>query len=364
MILICDSPPPLNGMSQVNQFMTDLFIAEGAKISTVNTSPIYKYSGVNSAFGLTVRFLHRISCIFRIFILLCCDRSPVVYRAINGGKGQVYDVFYLLLSRIFRRKVFVHHHCYAYISKKSYLFALLVFVSGSNVRHIVLGNRMKDGLSQLYNIPPEQVSVISNLSFFTDLEMNAVSESKILMLGHLANLCVEKGVGTFIELCRNLSERNIPFKAQIAGPFADKISEQLVVNAVSELKQLDYIGPVYGNDKEKFFSALDLFVFPSQYNNEAEPLVLYEAAQTGTYLVASDVGCIPDVLDLFDGACFSEMDALVSECVGMVQNKNNNLLFSQDVAFNRLKLFKKELTASINKRDSIIESMISLDQEN
>ncbi len=42
---------------------------------------------------------------------------------------------------------------------------------------------------------------------------------------------------------------------------------------------LERLGPVYGKDKSQFWKMTDAFVFPTQ--NEAEPLVLWEAPAAG-----------------------------------------------------------------------------------
>jgi glycosyltransferase involved in cell wall biosynthesis len=42
-----------------------------------------------------------------------------------------------------------------------------------------------------------------------------------------------------------------------------------------------------------FYRRLDVFLFPSSYKHEAEPLVVLEAARAGVPTVAFDTGCIP-----------------------------------------------------------------------
>ncbi len=51
-------------------------------------------------------------------------------------------------------------------------------------------------------------------------------------------------------------------------------------------------GPIYGLDKQVFFNTIDVFVFPSRYVNEAEPLVIHEALAYGLPVIATDRGCI------------------------------------------------------------------------
>ncbi len=40
-----------------------------------------------------------------------------------------------------------------------------------------------------------------------------------------------------------------------------------------------YLGPIYGDAKTAFYGNLDVLLFPSNYVNEAEPLVIHEACE-------------------------------------------------------------------------------------
>src|SRR4029077_6117789 len=50
---------------------------------------------------------------------------------------------------------------------------------------------------------------------------------------------------------------------------------------------------------------VDVFVFPTNYVNEAEPLVLYEAMRQGVHVIACDRGAIAEMLRNGAGFAFS-----------------------------------------------------------
>lgn len=58
-----------------------------------------------------------------------------------------------------------------------------------------------------------------------------------------------------------------------------------------------YHGRKYGNDKEAFLNAADMFVFPTFYHNECFPLVLLEAMQHHLPCVSTTEGGIPGIID-------------------------------------------------------------------
>ena len=59
---------------------------------------------------------------------------------------------------------------------------------------------------------------------------------------------------------------------------------------------VEYVGPQYGASKYGWFYRADIFAFPTNYQNEAFPLVLLEALSTGCPVVTANVGGIPEII--------------------------------------------------------------------
>jgi glycosyltransferase involved in cell wall biosynthesis len=173
------------------------------------------------------------------------------------------------------------------------------------------------------------------------------------VIGHLANLCEEKGVDDFIALCRELKTRNIEFIGKIAGPFSNKTSEILVNASLDEFDEIEYCGGLYGADKDSFFKSLDAFVFPSKYKNEAEPLVLYEAGQYGVLNIGSRRGCMEDVIHDLEGISIEEGPLMVSSMADTLQLQYNSGNFSAQARSARINAFA---TAQL-KAKSVLENL-------
>lgn len=310
-----DLPAPVHGMSNVNLAVKNFFLKSGMEVKVVNTAPSYAASLFKTRVWFFTKFVHTLFCAVKLFLLLLFSKNAVVYRPINGGKGQVYDIVYLLVSRMFVKNIYIHHHSFDYLNEFSWLFKILHKVAGDNAVHIVLGERMSSKLSSIYQIEVSNVRVVSNLAYFDKEVVLNFDAREELVIGHLANLCVEKGVSVFIDICRELNRREVIFRALIAGPFADGEAEKVVKLGLSELPNLEYLGPVYGDSKSNFYGSIDVFVFPSMYRNEAEPLVLYEAAQYGAYVCGTRRGCMYDVISKLGGYSVEERDGLVSDLV-------------------------------------------------
>jgi glycosyltransferase involved in cell wall biosynthesis len=82
----------------------------------------------------------------------------------------------------------------------------------------------------------------------------------------------------------------------LAGPPVDALSAEILKAAQKEFGELmEYFGRLEPPEVDAFLDRLDVFLFPSAYEHEAEPLVLLEAARGGVPAIAFDVGCISDL---------------------------------------------------------------------
>jgi glycosyltransferase involved in cell wall biosynthesis len=61
-------------------------------------------------------------------------------------------------------------------------------------------------------------------------------------------------------------------------------------------ENFEWLGPVDSETRDGLLSGADLFLFPTRYANEAQPLVLIEALEAGVPVLANDRGCIGDML--------------------------------------------------------------------
>ncbi len=118
-------------------------------------------------------------------------------------------------------------------------------------------------------------------------------EEPALRLGHMSNLFPEKGIDTTVALLEALRRHGITAKLIIAGPTPSPETAHLIETAKAEFSEnVEYRGAVEGAEKRAFFRDIDVFVFPSRYPHEVEPLVMLEAMGQGVPVLAYDRGCI------------------------------------------------------------------------
>jgi glycosyltransferase involved in cell wall biosynthesis len=284
-------PPPVHGFSTVCAMMLDLLKAR-MRVEVFNRAPSPKLKPIGVLQQLVRALNYLATCIGK--------RNTALYLALSGGRGQSIDLIYVLISKLFRRPIYIHHHSYAYINAPSRLnrcfFALVRKES-----HIVLSPNMGLSLNRVYGLDPARVRVVSNAAFYRwdDAHQVQSNEGAPLQLGFLSNITFEKGIVEFFDVLTALSRRGIEYRAHIAGPIAPE-ARQGFDELLRSSSHVHYAGPVYGEDKERFYRQLDIFVFPTRYVNEAEPLVIYEAMRRGVHVIACDRGSIAEMLR--DGA--------------------------------------------------------------
>lgn len=115
----------------------------------------------------------------------------------------------------------------------------------------------------------------------------------------LSNMIAEKGVWTIVEAAKVLHEKGLDMEFHFVGKWSD-ISEDMFQKTIEEyhLEEVCFAhGGKYGKEKDAFWEAADVFVFPTFYHNECFPLVLLEAMQHHLPCISTTEGGIPGIIE-------------------------------------------------------------------
>jgi glycosyltransferase involved in cell wall biosynthesis len=229
-----------------------------------------------------------------------------LYIPISGGLGQILDSLFALLAILRGVRVYAHHHSFAYLNRSTWYSKWLFLILGQS-NHIVLCGHMKALLARHYSVCSEKIIELSNAAFLEPLNTppRNVFDDRPFTIGFLSNITAEKGVFTFLALAHRLQCVGLPVAALIGGPIASGIETEFL-SSLKTLENAEYIGAIYGEEKTNFFDRLDVFVFPSVYQNEAEPVVVWEAMRAGIPTLATRRGCIGQMLGTLAGAVTPE----------------------------------------------------------
>jgi len=302
-------PPATSGQASVNESFANLAQAAGASVTIIDLAP---RSGTVAMQRRLSRIPRVLAGIFRLLPLVVRRKIDVTYLGVEGGYGQLYGLAFVSLVRLWRVPLVLHHDSYAYLAKRRPLTAMLVRGSGADAIHVVLCEDMKLRLTRLYG-PTIRVVVIANATN-TDSPTNPPeARAKLRTIGFLSNVSRSKGVLEFLDVVDRVRANQPKVRALLAGPIDEPSLQVVIRQRLVRSPAIEYVGPLYGEAKSRFYAEVDAFVFPTRHTNEADPRVISEALAHGVAVIARDRGCIGSVLAGGGGAALSEDIDFVAE---------------------------------------------------
>lgn len=211
----------------------------------------------------------------------------------SGPVGWLLTFARAYILRLAYCHVVVHHHTWdAALSSR---MGLRLVSEDTGVYHLFLCEAMRDAYMGAY---PGLVSHVVPNGAWQSMEpergIQRHASRSVLggppRFGLLSNLTPDKGLAALCALARTTSA---DFQFELAGPVADGVGASMLRELLGDAR-FRWHGPLYGAAKSAFLDGLDIFVFPSTYRSEAQPLVVDEAIDHGCLVIAPDTRCIPE----------------------------------------------------------------------
>lgn len=346
---VAPRPPPVHGFSNICAAMLDLLQTKTAVgvFDRASRGP-RRWSGMLRQLVMPLAYL------------VWSVRNPTgnLYLALSGGMGQLIDWPYMLIGRLLGRRIFIHHHSFAYITAPSILNRLL-FASLRRQVHVVLSVGMGQELVRIYALDAANVRVISNAAFFAALTQpidRPFNTDAPISVGYLSNISVEKGIVEFFAVLAELERTGVNYNAQVAGPIspgAQAIFSELL--AVS--RHTTYRGAIYDRTKDDFYKSVDVLLFPTDYANEAEPLVIHEAIRSGAHVIACERGAIPDILSNGAGLVVSK-SAFRASAVDLIRLLNADRLALQRAQRASLEQARRNGDSAVGLLSALVDEIV------
>ncbi len=141
-----------------------------------------------------------------------------------------------------------------------------------------------------------QVQQSSNGVHFPNYtEHVSLRAKKCKKLVFLSKLDRAKGVARALRVFKLLQAEDPAWKLDIIGPDGDWDAAESVNTNASVLP------PAWGNEKFNLLATAGIFLFPSQYSSETQPLVVLEALSVGLPVVISNVNHIGETITTTSG---------------------------------------------------------------
>lgn len=285
-------PPPVDGMSRVTALVLDRLrerLRGRGSVAVADLSPGWNGGGL----GYHRRKVGRVLAAMARLAGGVRRTDRRFYMPVDSGWGALYTTALAGTARLFGYERTLHHHSFATIAKPTWRMRLLTKVAGGDCTHVLLCPAMQMRFQRIY--PAARTCMTMSNAIFSppDATPRRPRAAGPLRIGHLSNLCDDKGLDTLFTLLRALQVAGIEARLVLAGPGLTQSDNAMIAAGLMAFDgAVEYRGPVSGADKDAFYRDIDVFVFPTRYRNEAQPLVLFEAMAAGVPVIAHDRGCI------------------------------------------------------------------------
>jgi glycosyltransferase involved in cell wall biosynthesis len=271
----------------------------------------FKFLRVWNTLGILFRYLVQVPRAERVYLTIATSRLGFLrdavliwsahllrHRIVLHLKGGGYRRFYLSSSRPMRKAIRATLGCADAI--------------------VVLGDTLR---TQFRFVPDAKRKVVVVRNGLPLADPNLLSKGKDLpdagpvRLLYLSNMIPSKGYWEVLEACRLLKARGLDIQCDFCGEFLDIDGQQgattpaqaeaLFVRTISEW-QLDsvarYHGIVRGAEKVDLLKRAHIFILPTSYPWEGQPMSIIEALASATPVISTPHRGIPEqVIDGYNG---------------------------------------------------------------
>lgn len=211
-------------------------------------------------------------------------------------KGGVNLIPAIILSKIFKKKVAFFAaglqsggldsrfqlKLFTVLEKLIFILADIILVESQNAIGFFKLDKYKD-------------KIICDFTQYVDSELftksNPIKERQPVV-GYVGRLQAQKGVKNFLDAVNIISQKRKDIKFMIGG--SGPLYQQLIKESSSN-NQITFSGWISHDDQlPAYLNDLKLLVLPS--GSEGLPTIILEAMACGTPVLATAVGCIPDIL--------------------------------------------------------------------
>ncbi|MCG1035340.1 glycosyltransferase [Polaribacter sargassicola] len=294
-LIVGPFPKPISGVSLANKVVKEVLDnSNDFIVDSINTSYVVFEDAVGSFSFKKFFFFLKINLgVFKVF------KNDIIY--ITPGQtffGITKYALFILFSSILNKELIIHVHGnylgtqykeLSGIKKRVFYYLISKFTKG-----IVLSASLKPNLTPF--LKEENIYVLFNFAQNYLLEKEEVIDCSILKISYLSNLMEEKGIFLLLESLKDLENKKINYQARIAGNIDANLKEG-ILKKISKLKNTTYVGVVYNDDKKALLNWSNVFVLPTFYKMEGQPISILEALATSNVIISTNHAGISDIIE-------------------------------------------------------------------
>lgn len=305
-------PPPINGNSKaLDTIVKSRKCQEKCNFFIINLSQYYKGGASGS---LSLQKIKGILVLLKDFRKLQKNHKIDTYYLSNAQStvGVIRDILILHQIRKDRHysKLVLHLHGGAFklfynncncilkkLIKKYYAMADVAIVLGETLRN------MFEGI-----ITDEKVKVVPNCvddKYLIEMEIfekkiKDISSNKCKKIVYLSNMIESKGYKDVFKAALKYLENNPNVEFIFAGGFKTAEDEDVFQDAIQYSQHKDkitYMGVVQGEVKLELLNNADLFILPTYFPFEGQPISIIEAMGAGMPVITTNHAGIRDLIE-------------------------------------------------------------------
>lgn len=308
-IFIGNYPPPFSGQSIAFKTLVDGYSIKSKDFFVINTIEKIGKRGV------VYRVLDYIGVIFKLLYLLLFKKVNTIYHIVSSNKnGFIRDFVVINISYLFGKKIVLHSHNGNYdqfYDSGSDSLKKNIFKTIHKANTVILLSEKLRNTFYFITEDNKFAYVNNGLPIDRPKILNKGKEEVFSIL-YLSNLIESKGYLDVIKAAILMKEMKIlsKFHFHFAGDFMLNSSQDKSYKSINEARQLflslieennlsDYItyhGIVQGDKKDSLLYNADVFLLPTYYNVEAQPITIIEAIAYGCAIFATNYRGIPEML--------------------------------------------------------------------
>lgn len=287
--ILAVQPPPLNGATHVTANMIDA-------VSAVSDINVPKVTNPNGYHGIRWTISKHMQLLRALIVGGFASKGREnCYFVPDAQHGLFLNMLEAPLLRLGYRTVWLHNQVFSYVRRNDWRMRFVLWVLGSKARHIVLSQRMADGMLETYGVT--DCHIFSSACFVRDAPEPRLRE-KLTTIGFLSNITREKGISLFLDVAERAQVASPEIDVLIGGPTKDpKIKAEIEAFCAGNPARRKWLGAVRGAEKKAFFEQVDVLLFPTIYLNEALPITIFEGMSASAPVLSTPFGCIPDQLE-------------------------------------------------------------------
>ncbi len=300
-LLVSSVPPPYHGRNVANEYIVRFWPTRSKfnllHLDTADPRPINTLGKID----LTNVYLG-LKYWLRFILIIIKQRPDFVHLPIGQNfPAFIKDSGFIWIAAFFHIPVVIHLHggyFHKFFNKSSRLKkwwvrqtlrrVLASIVLGENLRHIFADFIRNDRIFIIpYGIEGDELAQIPQ---------RTIESPKIIFL---SNLIKEKGFIDLIKAMPDIKQHIPEIQCVLAGNKGEEVDYQEAQQIITELDLSSYVeirAPVIKEAKLNFFREAHIFVMPTFYPYEGQPLVLLEAMAAGLPIVTTRQGTIEETI--------------------------------------------------------------------